>query len=472
MNAKLYYKEATPHALNELLLQSSHISANPKLVPSIVWMLNRINAWNEKDNGKSRIHWKRFGNLWGKDYPKVLYALECLSLLKVTRLKLEYHRNNHKCYSYEVTKTAKAALRDTNKEYLYKLLTDPKQRRKTTKSISKRGYNKQHFGDVRDFLKATVDGISFNIGDIDKACDCMDDGKAAFTYSLLISIVKKDYDALDFNAKDGRVWTPYAQLPPEIKAIIKVNGLSLQQVMDIRSCYPSLWAKYVWEKICNCAPAVAEEVERYNKLFLVRENDPKQYLANLLGIDRNAIKEVLIKYFNGHRVSKKERDPFYKFDQYLQATFPLLYATWQQSDIKQTGNNIGKYFETRLMLDGSIYEKAKLLGIVIGYEYDGMSFYSKDKSNCQALISFIEAKSVELLGIKLVFVDKTKFDVSSILKEKIEATIIAEEKQWNNYRKGFFSKYNPSKDWDALNARKAAYIGNQTKRFAMLEKVT
>jgi hypothetical protein len=107
----------------------------------------------------------------------------------------------------------------------------------------------------------------------------------------------------------------------------------------------------------------------------------------------------MIKYFNGK--------PFVKFSQYLQAEFPNLYSAWQKTDIKQTGNQIGKHFETKLMLDKSIYSRAEELGIIVGYEYDGMSFYAEDASQCQTLLEFIEQRSVALLGIKLVFVDKT-----------------------------------------------------------------
>jgi hypothetical protein len=36
-----------------------------------------------------------------------------------------------------------------------------------------------------------------------------------------------------------------------------------------------------------------------------------------------------------------------------------------------------------------------------------MSFYAKNDDNCDALLAFITQRSVELLGIKLIFVDKT-----------------------------------------------------------------
>ena len=151
---------------------------------------------------------------------------------------------------------------------------------------------------------------------------------------------------------------------------------------------------------------------KYNNLFLNPSMDPKTHLANLLNIDRNEVKEVLISYYNGKGfkdgvfVGVSNNDSFRKYDDWLKAEFPTLYDLWLTTDVKQTGNNIGKHFETRLMLDGSLYKKAWELGLVCGYEYDGMSLYGRDKSRCGELLAFIERRSVELLGVKVVIVVK------------------------------------------------------------------
>jgi len=99
--------------------------------------------------------------------------------------------------------------------------------------------------------------------------------------------------------------------------------------------------------------------------------------------------------------------------------------------IRQTGNQIGKRFETKLMLDQSIYNKARELGIVIGYEYDGMSLYAKDNEACEELLTFIQHKGSELLGINLVFVRKDHVSVKQLLLESEIETLsgrIAEKK--------------------------------------------
>jgi hypothetical protein len=260
----------------------------------------------------------------------------------------------------------------------------------------------------------------------------------------LIDIVQKDYQSLKYNEKDGRIPNPYTQLPPEIKSLIKISGLSYQMTMDIRSCYPSLFSQYILS--LSSLPHIVytkadNEIQRYNEIFLNKDTDPKSYLSNLLDIPRKDIKDILIRYYNGKGFNRKNEfvgvksTPSYeKYNNWLSTNFPTLYKIWMKTDIRQTGNKIGKHFETRLMLDQSIYDKANELGIVCGYEYDGMSFYAKDNSKCPDLLRFIEKKSVELLGIQLVFVDKINtIDVKTLLNEEKIASL-SEKIDHNNKR--------------------------------------
>ena len=404
----IFYKEATPVSLNTLLLSSPHIKENWKLIPTIVKQLNLILQWNIKDNGKSSITRTKWENRFGDNYAAFVRSLEEIGIITVTRTqRRKYTRGRNdkgKCYDYLLTPLCHSLLADNNKEYLHLLLTDKSEKRKIQKAVSRRGYSRLNYGDIRDEIKATIDGIELDWQKIMKITSEMSKEKAAFTYHLLVDIVRRDYGELKHNEKDNRIWNPFTQLPAEIKAVITINGLSYQQTIDIRSCYPSLWAEYL------CAGKqdleLNTEREKYNHIFMTKDVDPKTTLANILSIDRSQVKEILIQYYNGKRFPMSSDNPFYRFNEWLKREFPLLFNEWIWGDISQTGNNIGKYWETKLMLDNSIYRKAKELGIVIGYEYDGMSFYAADNNNCRELCEFIENKSVELLGVRLVFVNK------------------------------------------------------------------
>jgi len=149
-----------------------------------------------------------------------------------------------------------------------------------------------------------------------------------------------------------------------------------------------------------------------------------------------------------------------KFSQYLQAEFPNLYSAWQKTDIKQTGNQIGKHFETKLMLDKSIYSRAEELGIIVGYEYDGMSFYAEDASQCQTLLEFIEQRSVALLGIKLVFIDKSNVLSITDMAEANNRSLLEEiHASWLQTCRKTFSK-NATPDWKKFRNQRAKYFAN------------
>jgi hypothetical protein len=456
---RLFYKEKSSVSLNDRLLSHPYFKSHWKSIPSAIKMLNRILRWNTKDQGKSSITYTKFRDLFRADHPIIISALEELDLMTVTRTwrkRLTCGRNDTgKCYDYQLTPVAHRELADTNKEYLYKLLTDKSAERKNQIAISKRGYNQKTYGDVRDHLKATIDGMSIDFEAVENAVSMMPEAKRAFVWSLLVSIIKKDYSELKPNEKDGRIWNVYTQLPAEIKRLIKIKGLSYQHTLDIRSCYPSLWAEYVYS-IAPDKAVIATERAKWNALFLNAGIDPKTTIAKVIGLSRASIKEVMIKYFNG-RIRGK---PFVKFSQYLQAEFPSLYSAWKKTDITQTGNNIGKHFETKLMLDKSIYSRAEELGIIVGYEYDGMSFYAEDASQCQTLLEFIEQRSVALLGIKLVFVDKSNVLSIADMAEANNRSLLEEiHASWLQTCRKTFSK-NATPDWKKFRNQRAKYFAN------------
>ena len=444
----LYYKEATPVSLNATLLSHPHFAEHWKVIPSVVKCLNHILRWNDKDNGFSSITYHYFYNRFRDDYTTIIRALDTLDLLRIDRVWIK----NTKCYDYYITPKCQRLLADTNKEYLYLLLTDKATKRRNQKQIS--GRKHKVYGDIRDILKDGLDNISVDLNQIDEVVATMPAGKQAFVWSLLIDIVRKDYGDLRHNEKDNRIWTPYAQLPAEIRAIIKVKGLEYQQTIDIRSCYPSLLAEYICQSYPHIDAAKTDmERKRWNDLFLDPHKDPKAVIAKAIGVCRQDIKEIMIQYFNG----KIRGKAFRAFDKWISSEYPTLYDAWKRTNIKQTGNNIGKYFETRLMLDKSIYKRAKQLGIVIGYEYDGMSFYAKDDRNCQALLDYIEQRSIELLGVKLVFVDKT--DLLSIPQMAIENNLRhleATHTHWVKICRRTFRK-GATPDWESFREEQECY---------------
>ena len=400
----LYYKEATPKDLNTQLMSHPLLKERWKLIPRIVKMLNQILTYNEKDGGQSDITYKFFHDLYKEDYTRIIQALEVLDLLKVKRLAIPKSGNfKGKCYTYKVTETCQTLLDDTNKEYLYKLHYDKPTIRKVQQLISNRKYNQKQYGDTRDEIKSVIDGIGYDYEKMEKVISRMKRKNRTLTRNILTSIKDKTYKDLTFNDSDGRMWNLYTQLPSRVKKILTVNGLPMTLTIDIRSCYPCLFSTFI--KDLFPLEDLQEEHKKWIGVFLDPTIDPKKYLSKLLNIPKKNIKNVMNKYFNGYTV-RKEIPDFFEFDKWLQREFPKMYTLWKTTNIKETGNNIGKRYETKLMLDQTIYDKAKEMGIKIGYEYDGMSFFGGDNLSCQQLLEYITNKSFDLLGFKLVFKEK------------------------------------------------------------------
>lgn len=131
--------------------------------------------------------------------------------------------------------------------------------------------------------------------------------------------------------------------------------------------------------------------------------------------------------------------------------------------IKQTGNQIGKHFETKLMLDRTIFQKARSLGLTIGYENDGFSVFgavTKEHPAVGQLSDFVSERSVRLLGIKLVIVPKPtpKWNPSDVLRESYEEKADTLDKKWKAFLKRHFRLPPDKRDGGEYQAREKEFI--------------
>ena len=442
--------------------------------------LNRIlkfNTIDEAEGGQSDIIWTFFSNRFGSDYTRIKKKLEDLGLLEIERIGRG--KKGLKCFGYRLTETCLLLLSDSNREYLHKLMTDKATKRRLQKNISERRYRKKIYGDARDRIKETIDGISFKETDIDCLCQHYTPEKAAFVRLVLAEIVEKNYGDLQHNEKDNRIPNPYTQLPAEVKTLIQIHGLKHIGVADIRSAYPSMWAHW----LCSLhpdMPELEEEKAAYERIFLDPSRSPKEHLADLLAIPLDDIKDVMISYFNGKGfrknvfVKRSRKDPFVKFDSWLKSSFPNLYRLWTAGDISQTGNQIGKHFETKLMLDECIYQKARSLGLVIGYENDGFSIFGnvpKDHASVRELLDFVAEQSIRLLGIKLVIVHKEtpKWNPLEIQRNDYTEKIGRLYDNWKAFCRRFFSVCGEQRNWGQYEARQAEFVREGKKCFRVLD---
>ena len=268
-------------------------------------------------------------------------------------------------------------------------------------------------------------------------------------YTCLTQIKEAKFE-LNYNEKDGRISNPLSNLPSELRPHLKINNKPQQLIVDIRSCYPSLFGTYImyiYNNICSPYPipsislhivgvqcnqeGLAKEVEEWKSLFL-SEHDPKDILSKCLNINREDIKNVIISYFNGSMATKNHK----KFNDFIKTRFPLMYAVWMTTDKKTTGNQIGKLYESKIILNRRILTKSSELGVELLYEYDGYSLYCDKIEPCYQLLAFIEGISHEILGFALKFKNQkasTDIDTVKIIYRNHDK-LLDREKSARNYR--------------------------------------
>jgi len=294
---KFFYHTKTPKGLNDYLCGFSYWKSHYKLIPTITRTLNQILLWNYKNEGESEITRTYFLDKLGYSYPDILRHLELVGLLKITRFCYKSTPTQRgRCYGYQLTNLCHNLLSDTNWEYLYLLMNDKKEKRRNQIRISKRGYHKKVYRDVRDEIKRTIDGISFDLNKLSKVVNTYPVEEKARIGCLLVDIIEKDYKDLTFNSSDGRVWNVLTQLPSEIRSIIEINNLIALMIVDMRSCHPTFWGRYI--SSIETSPEIEKEVEKYDLIFRGRM-DPKDYFSQLFGVPRSEMKMVLNQYING-----------------------------------------------------------------------------------------------------------------------------------------------------------------------------
>jgi hypothetical protein len=116
---------------------------------------------------------------------------------------------------------------------------------------------------------------------------------------------------------------------------------------------------------------IISEHLKWIKMF-TGDIDPKDIISKECGYSIEDAKKAMNESLNG---SIKWR----RFLIWMETNFPVLFNNWQLSDVKETGNNISRHFETVLMLDEQILKYADDMDIKLTYEYDGFGVFHKEE---------------------------------------------------------------------------------------------
>jgi len=505
--SKLFYKNRTSVSANEYLTKQSPLfNDNWQIIPKILSTLDKINSrlniankeWIDLPHKFFQSNYQTIKKVSDKD---INDELDRLGLLD-RDLDCVFHYDvigkskglKGQCARYRIPALATKLLLDCNKEYYYKLRYDTKTKSKVKQSKRDRKVNEKTYSNpVLQYQNNLLDNIEFDYPKVDEILDKeTNDSKKCFIYRLLIEIESHTFSDLKLNETDGRMWNCYTALPQEIKQCIKINGLSQVAIIDVCNCYLSCLGEYFFQTYCEIgnktntlydridSPAYYNEKVKWNNIFLNPNIDAKDYIGKnwLHSSDKDEIKKVMIRYINGYAFQENKKtgvwssrklgkNNLYKlFGECFEREFPLIFKDWRKGDLKKTGSNIGKMYEAKLMLDPSLYNKATVLGVIIAYEYDGCSIFAKDTTKINEFLSFIQLRSLELLGFELIFKNKMAVDETGNVDYQ---QFIQDSKQHQYNISGFTDRVNKWKS-ELTTLRHKSYNTGKWDEYRSLKK--
>ena len=444
----LRYHIATPSAANKLIIEKSPLfNENWQTIPTILSSIVDINNISISQNKEwvdmpYEYFKDKFQSIKNITVKQILDELIRLGILE-RNLDCVFYYNaigklkglKGQCSKFRLTALGIKIALDDVKEYYFKTRFDKKTIQKVKKSKRDRKVNEKVYDNpVLQYQNDLLDNIEF---DYDKIDDILDketnDAKKCFIYRLIIQVTTHTFKDLKFNEKDGRMWNVYTALPLSIKECIKINGLSTVAIFDMANSYLSCLGEYSFKTYygkgreihtlydgVNPPAAYLKEKTKWNNIFLNPNVDAKDYIGRnwLHSSDKEEIKKIMIRYINGYAFQENKKTGVWSprklgknslytlFGECFEREFPLMYKNWRNSKLDETGPNIGKMYESILMLDPSLYNKADELGVVLAYEYDGCSIFAKDTTKISEFLSYLESRSLELLGFQVIFKNK------------------------------------------------------------------
>lgn len=465
--------------LNKILAQEPLFQGENRVdaISNCVYLLNLISIWSEQnEDGWAAIDSKRLKSLFRGSklkYKEVLSVLERLEILAPPRRGF-YNRATKQGWvsRFQLTSFGLDLLLDENREYIRKLNQDPKLRQRLE--------NNRRAKKCR--LPANEDYVALrthqNILDLRKNQEIYDSILTKFNDQLkndktlspdkkerkknnvkaaIISIETGRFEEIKRCNTDGRLYHPFVMMKSDFRPAFRLRGKKFLRDIDIRSCYPSFWAKYIYDiiklseylslnpelekalkdnnkelisKLTNnsiypnsnyynnmyllLSPNIPpqgiqylgenvttfeEEVRKWNLFWNHPLIDPKQQIITDLGIkcSRKQIKKCINSAING---SPNKVFPW------IEENFPVLFSIWQKVKPEETGFKISKLYESQIILDAELFHLADSLDLEILTLHDGIGVFCSETdpeldSKAAKLRDCIQERSFRLFGLTI-----------------------------------------------------------------------
>lgn len=422
-----------------------------------------FNFSQRNKDGWAAIDCKTLDNLFRREkikYLEVIGVLEGLEIIEPRKRGFFDSQTGTGSFGrFKLTDYGIQLLLDEKREYLRKLHNDPKL---DTRIRNSRRKKKSRIKDSQDLV---ISKTSRNILDLELNKEAFysyweknektlsPEQKLAALYSL-ISILTGGFKKLERCEKDGRIHHPWVGMRSDLRPLFSLRGKKYLRILDLRSAHPTFWAKYIWdiskfpeylslnENIRDTLKSkykeynniltnnsiytnsiyynsisssflppppvslhylsynvtkLADELIKWTEFWTNPDIDPKQQLIIDLGktYSRDEIKEQINSSINGLKNAVFH---------WIEKNYPVLFDIWNKTDLKKTGNNISKFYETKLMLDPELILLAESMGLDAIPEHDGLGIFAEENDSeldakVQKLRDWIQEKSVALFGL-------------------------------------------------------------------------
>ncbi len=406
-------------------------------------------------DGWARIHSKKCDKEFRKykiKYTEVFKILERHGIMFPRKIGyVDMKTGERKISRFRLTDFGVHLLFDTNKEYIRKQNNDPKQDKRIRNRKTKRKSRIKDSEDqvisktLRNILDLRINELAFD--------NYWKDNRQYFSRGQIYtiehykdSIKNGQFKKLRRCIKDGRIHHPWVCMPSLLRPFFSLRGKKYLRILDLRSAHPTFWAKYICEIsrlpeylslnediketlkteykeysdiLTNNSisyssyptPPVTQHYVSQNVTDLITEYikwtefwtnpdiDPKQQIIDDLGgtYSRDEIKELI-----NASINSKDNSVF----NWIAKNYPALFEIWNKTDLKKTGNNISRFYETKLMLDPELILLVEGMGLDVLGEHDGIGVFAEEKdSDLDAKIlklkNWIQDRSVALFGLKV-----------------------------------------------------------------------
>ena len=460
--------------LNNILAQEPLFQGENrcKVISSCEYFMQKVFEFSQRcPDGWARIHSRACYNDFRKckiKYTEVFEILERHGIMFPRKIGYLDMKTGERIISrFRLTDFGVNLLFDPNKEYIRKQNNDPKQDKRI------RNRKSQRKSRIKDSEDQVISKILTNILDLKIDESAFDEywknNRQYFSREQSDSIERStdsikngQFKKLRRCAKDGRIHHPWVRMETVLRPFFSLRGKKYLRTLDLRSAHPTFWAKYICEisrlpeylslnediketlkteykeysdiltnnsiytnsrphsliynysippspvsqhYVSQNVTKIIEEYIKWTKFWTNPDTDPKNQIIQDLGANctRDEIK---------HLINSSINDSQNKVFRWIKENYPVLFEIWNKTNLRKTGNNISKFYETKLMLDPELIRLAESMGLDVLAELVGHGIFSDENDSeldakVGKLRDWVQEKSVALFGLKVqIKIDK------------------------------------------------------------------